>query len=92
LRRCISSHAAGITSIDSSEAVIMPPIIGAAMRCITSAPVPLDHMIGNRPAKMTATVIAFGHIRSTAPSVPSSVPDCFPDSGKAERIWLLKMS
>jgi len=50
----------------------MPPIIGAAMRCITSAPVPSDHMIGARPAMMTATVIAFGRTRSTAPSLIAS--------------------
>ena len=38
----------------------MPPIIGTAMRCITSAPVPWVHMFGNRPAMMAATVIIFG--------------------------------
>ena len=52
----------------SSGAVIMPPTIGAAMRCITSEPVPSPHMIGSRPAMITATVIAFGRTRSTAPS------------------------
>ena len=46
----------------------MPPTIGAAMRCITSLPVPAPHMIGNRPARITATVIALGRTRSTAPS------------------------
>ena len=46
----------------------MPPIIGAAMRCMTSAPVPRSSMIGSRPARITATVIAFGRTRSTAPS------------------------
>ena len=39
-RRRMSSHAAGTTNIDSSGAVIMPPTIGAAMRCMTSDPVP----------------------------------------------------
>ena len=34
----------------------MPPTMGAAMRCITSEPVPVPHMMGNRPARMTATV------------------------------------
>jgi hypothetical protein len=34
----ISQYAAGITNIDSSGALIMPPTIGAAMRCITSLP------------------------------------------------------
>ena len=47
----------------------MPPIIGTAMRCITSAPVPWLHMIGSRPAMMAATVIIFGRTRSTAPAM-----------------------
>src|SRR5262245_5657160 len=37
----------------------MPPIIGTAIRCITSAPVPWLHMIGRSPAMMVATVIIF---------------------------------
>ena len=52
---------------DSSGAVIIPPIIGAAIRLITSDPAPVPHKIGNRPAIITATVIAFGRTRSTAP-------------------------
>jgi len=48
--------------------VIMPPIIGAAMRCITSLPVPSPTNSGSRPATMTATVMAFGRTRNTAPS------------------------
>ena len=52
---------------DSSGAVIMPPIIGAAMRLITSEPAPVPHSMGNSPAIITATVIAFGRTRSTAP-------------------------
>ena len=47
----------------------MPPIIGTAMRCITSAPVPWLHIIGNSPAMMAATVIIFGRTRSTAPAM-----------------------
>jgi hypothetical protein len=35
---------------------------------ITSEPVPLPHTMGTRPARITATVIAFGRTRSTAPS------------------------
>ena len=57
-----------MTSIESSGAEIMPPTMGAAMRCITSDPVPLPHMIGKRPARITATVMALGRTRSTAPS------------------------
>ena len=34
--RCIKRYVAGITNIDSSGAVIIPPTIGAAIRCITS--------------------------------------------------------
>ena len=45
----------------------MPPIIGTAMRRITSEPVPVDHRIGSRPAMMATTVIIFGRTRSTAP-------------------------
>jgi hypothetical protein len=42
-----------MTSIDSRGAVTMPPIIGAAMRCITSEPAPLPMKSGNRPARIT---------------------------------------
>ena len=51
---------------------IMPPIIGTAMRCITSEPVPLLHMIGNSPAMIATTVIIFGRTRSTAPYMMAS--------------------
>jgi hypothetical protein len=34
-----------------------------------SAPVPVLHMIGRRPAKIVTTVIIFGRTRSTAPSI-----------------------
>ena len=47
----------------------MPPIIGTAMRCMTSEPVPVFHRIGKRPAVMATTVIIFGRTRSTAPSM-----------------------
>src|SRR6266568_2594821 len=66
--RRISRYAAGMTNIDNSGAVIMPPTIGEAMRRITSDPVPLPHMIGSSPAMITATVIAIGRTRSAAPS------------------------
>ena len=38
----------------------MPPIIGTAMRCITSDPVPVLQRIGTRPAMIATTVIIFG--------------------------------
>src|SRR5216684_5750479 len=41
-----------MTTSVSTVADTMPPIIGTAMRCITSAPVPWFHMIGSRPAMM----------------------------------------
>ena len=45
----------------------MPPIIGAAIRFITSAPAPDDHMMGTRPMNIVATVMNFGRMRLTAP-------------------------
>lgn len=48
---------------------IIPPIIGAAMRFITLAPVPLPHRMGSNPPIMAVTVIMFGRSRSTAPSI-----------------------
>ena len=53
---------------DNNGAVIIPPIIGAAIRLITSDPTPVPNKIGNNPAKITATVIALGRTRNTAPS------------------------
>jgi hypothetical protein len=35
----------------------MPPVIGTAVRRITSAPVPWLHVIGNWPATIAATVM-----------------------------------
>src|SRR6478735_309736 len=46
---------AGITISVSRVEDTIPPIIGTAMRCITSAPVPWLHMIGSRPAMMAQT-------------------------------------
>lgn len=78
---------------DSSGAVIIPPIIGAAMRLITSDPAPVPHKIGNRPAIITATVIAFGRTRRTAPwysasSSLSTLKVCgFFSDGSASMAW-----
>ena len=41
--------------------------MGAATRFITSAPVPVDHMMGMRPIMAAATVIILGRTRLTAP-------------------------
>ncbi len=67
-----SPNTAGITISVSSVEDTMPPIIGTAMRCMISEPVPLLHMIGNRPAMIATTVIIFGRTRSTAPSMMAS--------------------
>ena len=64
-----SDQIAGTTNSVSSVLLTMPPIIGAAMRFITLAPVPLLHRIGSRPSMVDATVIIFGRTRSTAPSM-----------------------
>jgi len=62
------SVAAGSTSSDSSGALIMPPTMGTAMRLMISAPVPLPHTMGKRPAMIVATVMILGLTRITAPS------------------------
>jgi hypothetical protein len=51
---------------------IIPPTIGAAMRFITLAPVPVPQRIGSSPAMIAVTVIIFGRTRSTAPSTTAS--------------------
>jgi len=47
----------------------MPPIMGAAIRFMTSAPVPVDYMIGTNPMNIVATVMNLGWIRWMAPTV-----------------------
>lgn len=64
-----SAKIAAMTTNVSSVDDTMPPIIGAAMRCMTSDRAPVLHMTGNRPAMMAATVIIFGRTRSSAPSM-----------------------
>ena len=60
---------AGMTISVNKVDEIMPPIIGTAIRCMISDPVPVLHMIGSKPAMMATTVIIFGRTRSTAPSM-----------------------
>ncbi len=50
-------------------ALTIPPTIGAAIRRITSEPVPPPSMIGSRPAMIAATVIMIGRTRNRAPSI-----------------------
>ena len=47
----------------STVELTMPPIMGAAIRFITSAPVPVVHMIGNKPPMIAVTVIILGRTR-----------------------------
>ena len=64
-----------MTTRVSKVALTMPPIIGAAIRFITSAPADVDHMIGSSPMNAAATVISFGRARFTAPwTIASSRP------------------
>ena len=58
-----------MTTSVSSVALTRPPTMGAAIRRITSEPVPLTSMIGSRPAMVAATVIKIGRSRSSAPSM-----------------------
>jgi hypothetical protein len=67
-----SDQIAGITSSVSTVLLTIPPIIGAAMRFMTLAPVPVPHRIGSSPIIVDATVIIFGRTRSTAPSITAA--------------------
>ena len=60
---------AGITTRVSTVEETIPPIIGTAMRCMTSEPAPVLQRIGTRPAMIATTVIIFGRTRSTAPTM-----------------------
>jgi hypothetical protein len=55
-------YTAGITKSVSTVAVTIPPIMGAAMRFMTSAPVPCDHMMGSKPGMMADAVMILGRI------------------------------
>ena len=67
------------TSVSKVEETI-PPIIGTAMRCITSDPVPWLHMIGNSPAMMAADG---HHLRADA--LKRAAPDGSVEIVAAER-------
>ena len=49
-----SMNITGITSKVKITELSMPPIVGSAMRCITSEPVPSPNIIGIRPTIMAA--------------------------------------
>ena len=68
----ISTKITGVMISTCTAEEIIPPIMGAAIGYITSAPVPVDHMIGSRPSRATATVISLGLSLSTAPSKVAS--------------------
>ena len=56
----------------STALEIIPPTIGAAIRFITLAPVPLPQRIGSNPPIIATEVIIFGRTRSTAPATTAS--------------------
>lgn len=62
-RPWIAGRTIRLSSVDKT----MPPIIGTAMRYITSAPVAWLRMVGKSPAMMATIVIISGHARLTAP-------------------------
>jgi hypothetical protein len=72
--------------------VIIPPTMGAAMRRMTSEPAPWPSMIGKRPAMMTATVMALGRTRSTAPSMIAALRSAMVQSVPASRSALRALS
>jgi hypothetical protein len=49
---------AGMTISVSRVDETMPPIIGTAIRCMISEPVPLDHRIGSSPAMVDGLLCA----------------------------------
>ena len=49
---------AGMTTNVRMADDTIPPVIGTAMRCMTSEPVPWLHKIGSKPAMMATTVSA----------------------------------
>ncbi len=63
---------AGYTVNSSRNDVASPPTIGAAIRFITSAPVPVLTMIGTSAMNVVSTVISFGRMRRAAPSTIAS--------------------
>ncbi len=50
----------------------IPPIMGAAMRFMTSAPVPELHMMGSNPNATAEAVMRIGRTRQVAPSTIAS--------------------
>jgi hypothetical protein len=68
----------------------MPPIIGTAMRCMTSDPAHLHDKISNSPAMLATTVIIFGGMRFAAPSMiawcSSALVNDFPSVARASAI------
>lgn len=73
----------------------MPPTIGAAMRCMTSDPMPCDPMMGIRPARITATVMALGRTRRTAPFaayVETPALQRIPPAGRERVLSALKLA
>jgi hypothetical protein len=60
-RSLTSEYIAGTTSSVRIVLLTIPPIIGAAMRFITLAPVPVPHRMGSNPIIVDATVMIFGH-------------------------------
>ena len=63
------AYNAGITINVNKVDDTMPPTIGAAIRRMTSEPVPVLHKIGNKPAIIAVTVITLGRKRSAAPVI-----------------------
>ena len=84
LRTRSNANAAGTTNSDNSGAVTMPPSMGAAMRLMTSAPVPLAQTMGSRPASSVATVMALARTRSTAPSRMASCTTASVGAGESD--------
>ena len=63
LRRFQIKYKTGMTISVRMVELTIPPIIGAAIRFMTSAPVPVVHIMGSNPPMIAATVIILGRTR-----------------------------
>src|ERR1700692_1297169 len=75
----------GVTISTCSRELSMPPRTGVASGFITSAPVRVDHMMGNRPATTVDTVMILGRKRNRAPSITAFRKPCTVSSPIAPR-------
>ena len=75
-RSFISAKMIGVITSTWMVDVIMPPMMGAAIGFMMSAPTPVAYMIGTSDTSVVPTVMSFGRSRSTEPSTVASKMSC----------------